>query len=1152
MSDLRSIVETAPDALKPERAGGAATIAWQGAFLTRHSLALVNRELTTALAAQRPNWTIAPVQHVSDDGSLRTDPALRGLSERINAAPSADVWVRHGWPPDFARPACRAFVVSQPWEYGALPVDWLAGLQTVDEVWAPSRHVRDSYIRSGVDPERVAIVPNGVNTYRFRPGVVPMKLPTSRSFVFLFVGGTIRRKGIDVLLDAYGRAFRASDDVALVLKEFGSATFYAGRTADERIAAFQKTPGAPELVYINADLSDDEVASLYAACDCLVHPYRGEGYGLPIAEAMACGKPCIVTGYGAALDFATPDNAYLIPATEARMPEARIGCTPTVDLPWWAEPDRAALVELMQRVCADRAGAARVGEKAAADIFAKHTWSHAARAAAARIELLLANMPTLQPARPSPVVSKQAAMDALRDQDWDRAADLSARFLEASTDDPDLRNARAVALYRGGDAERAIDELRAQVAERPEHPGLRHNLATMLVESGPAPEAAAHALEAFKLAPEVPEVRHTLGRARSAAVRAARAIRKQAASRRGARENPLYRELVAVIERIDEAVRAAAVPSPSSRMQPTSSSPRVSLVMIARDEERFLAQCLRSARDAVDEIVVVDTGSSDRTTQIAEEFGARVVRHPWRDDFADARNVSLDHATGDWALWLDADEELATESARRIRELARTAPPYVGGFMATLRNFVDSPDGADVFFHRACRLFRRLPVTRFAGRIHEQNTQGLERAGYVIAASDITIEHHGYSGEVMAARNKHERFIGMLHREIDENPDDPLRFFQYYNLGNAYYIAGDMSSALGWLERAAQNPEQRTDYGPMLYIQWATTLYRTGRPEEALRVLDRAESLGMRNPGLLFVRGHTMLVLRRPDEAKGHFGAAMAEARRNPVLDVGDAASGSYKARFGLTLSCIALEEYAEGERHARAVLAEKPRFTEARFALAHTLWRQARHAEAAGEYDTVLAADPEHTQARAEHGCALAALGRYAEARDALLAVRDAMPDSLDACLSLASSSSCLGFHEEARDALLQARRLAPASAEIAVNLGRELWALGDATRALETFLEAASIDPSHANAYFNAADVLYGAGHYGDAASMAAAGLTRAPDHAPGLFVLGNCCMQSGDAEGACVAYRAALERRPDYAEARHNLQIAEEVAATQGQAA
>src|SRR5262249_29252024 len=142
---------------------------------------------------------------------------------------------------------------------------------------------------------------------------------------------------------------------------------------------------APEIEYLSQTLTPDELASLYGSCDCLVQPYRGEGFGLPIAEAMACGVPAIVTGLGAALDFCHDSHAYLISAERRFFAGNRAGDLETVDRPWLAEPSVQALRGLMQHAKSHPDEVRQKGAAACEHIRQHFTWEHSAAVAEQRL-----------------------------------------------------------------------------------------------------------------------------------------------------------------------------------------------------------------------------------------------------------------------------------------------------------------------------------------------------------------------------------------------------------------------------------------------------------------------------------------------------------------------------------------------------------------------------------------------------------------------------------------------------------------------------------------------------------------------------------------------------------------------------------------------
>src|SRR5262249_30224088 len=240
-------------------------------------------------------------------------------------------------------------------------------------------------LQNGIPAERVHVIPLGVAPGPDRDEVRPLPLPTTKHFKFLFVGGTIPRKGIDLLLQAYCEVFSASDDVCLVIKDCGTTSFYQGQTAAPAIASRRFGPLAPDIVYLAENLSDHDMTRLYAACDCLVHPFRGEGFGLPLAEAMSHGLALIVTGFGPVLEFAGPEHAYFIPAEVRRFSSKRLGDWDMADYPWWAEPDRAALAAHLRHAYAHPHEVRDKGRNGRQHIHQHFTWDPACTAVETRL-----------------------------------------------------------------------------------------------------------------------------------------------------------------------------------------------------------------------------------------------------------------------------------------------------------------------------------------------------------------------------------------------------------------------------------------------------------------------------------------------------------------------------------------------------------------------------------------------------------------------------------------------------------------------------------------------------------------------------------------------------------------------------------------------
>lgn len=362
-------------------------VAWEGSFLDFGSLSNVNRAITEEVA-KHPKINLTRVSSDKLDPKAARQPEILNTAMQITAQspPGTQVTIRHAWPPNWQSPSEGKWVLIQPWEYGIIPEEWVEKSKNVDEIWVPTTFVKKEFVNSDVPADKVKVVPNGYDPKKFHPQIEPYQLATNKKFKFLFVGGTIYRKGADCLLNSYLKSFTAADDVCLVVKDFGSKSCYAALTHENAFKEAQAAPNSPEIIYLDEDMSSEKLASLYKACDCLVYPYRGEGFALPVLEAMACGLAVVVTAGGATDDFVTHDCGWFIPAAVQSI-GYQVGSMKLKKEGWFLEPNAEVLSAMLQWISQHPADVAIKG-KAASEQAKEWTWEKAAAIVATRLEAL--------------------------------------------------------------------------------------------------------------------------------------------------------------------------------------------------------------------------------------------------------------------------------------------------------------------------------------------------------------------------------------------------------------------------------------------------------------------------------------------------------------------------------------------------------------------------------------------------------------------------------------------------------------------------------------------------------------------------------------------------------------------------------------------
>jgi glycosyltransferase involved in cell wall biosynthesis len=456
----------------------------------------------------------------------------------------------------------------------------------------------------------------------------------------------------------------------------------------------------------------------------------------------------------------------------------------------------------------------------------------------------------------------------------------------------------------------------------------------------------------------------------------------------------------------------------AARAQPAEGL-RLSLCMIVRDEEQMLPRCLEAVAAVVDEIVVVDTGSTDATIEIARSFGARVLERAWEGSFARARNVSFDAAGGDWLMYLDADELLVREDAALLRSL--TGRTWREAFYLSETNHTGDPQDGIVVAHNALRVFRNRPEYRFEGRLHEQIAHRLP--AYLperIEATNVRVEHYGYVGVVRAAREKSRRNLELLRLQQAESKPTP---FLHYNLGCEYAAAGDREAALVEFEAAWELIERSPNresfkFAPALLSRLVKALRVCGHPQQAL---ERAGEGLERFPDftdLVLEQALAATALGRHEQAIALYERCieMGEAPRPYTATVG---SGSFLPRLQLAELKRAEGELEQAIEVLEQCLREHPRFVGAVLPYASALLQRGVSAQAVVEELELRMEDPSPA-ARFMLGTALYEGGEARAGEAQFRAVLRSQPHSSRARVALGET-------------LLAQRRYAEAAAEAA-----------------------------------------------------------------------------------------------------------------------
>jgi tetratricopeptide (TPR) repeat protein len=431
----------------------------------------------------------------------------------------------------------------------------------------------------------------------------------------------------------------------------------------------------------------------------------------------------------------------------------------------------------------------------------------------------------------------------------------------------------------------------------------------------------------------------------------------------------------------------------------------ISLCMIAKNEAEWIGECIRSVLPIVDEVILVDTGSTDATIEIVESFGGQVYHRPWDDDFAAPRNLSIEKATGDWILILDADERIAERDLAALKALTAdrsicweflqrhyTNDPRLSDFTPCKGEFPEFERGVAGYFESNCvRFFPNGDGLNYQGRVHELVEHSIRQIGrHKVVRTPIRIQHYGHTKVHQEKRDKSSQYLNL---GIDKIKDDPSYWQAYFELGVEANINKDYPRSIEAFKKAIRfRPTYLPAYVNLGYVYCECTDYAS-----AELILKQALEIDPRS-----------------DEAYCNLAVVYMRSRK-----------------LSLAEECL------------RRALLINPTYANAMSNLGKTLALQKRYAEAAQIYRRLLDLLPGANQARAELGALYLLAGVPDAAERYLLQVADVKPPIAAAIYHLGLLYQSIRDNSKAKQFLEQYVALNPQSPEEQPSLAQARMAL-------------------------------------------------------------------------------------------------------------
>ena len=561
--------------------------------------------------------------------------------------------------------------------------------------------------------------------------------------------------------------------------------------------------------------------------------------------------------------------------------------------------------------------------------------------------------------------------------------------------------------------------------------------------------------------------------------------------------------------------------------------PTISLCMMVKNEEDNLGRLLSSVEGIVDEIIVVDTGSTDKTIDIAKQFDARLYDHPWFDDFSGMRNITINYAKGDWILILDADEELDEKDKQLLRNAAMNTS--VNGISVMVHNYMAK--GTQDMQGSSIRMFKNDGNIHYEGIVHNN----LIIRSPVISVP-VTIHHFGYDQDQDGKDAKFKRTSSLLHKVIEEDPTD---YRAHFYLMKCYGNVAEIETAIEMGERFLELlPEERTEttinYSLEAYYLLTLLYLGKGDMQKALFYTNEGLHFEDRYPDFHYSRARIEFKKNDFPEAKKHALRALEYRRKYDSGEIGFMCivhRTLYEIYSFLGTTCYEMQEYEESQEYCRQALEINPDMIEALMLEAKLFLKEEHYVEAEKVLKRIHELEPETSYLQYQFGRCYLGQEKFDDAYSEFLETTKKWPDFASAHHYLGKIEMKRHDFIKAEEALRKASGLDSLKIDLLNEFALVLEHNGRIHESIEIFERMDRLDSKIAGLKNKIGELAFHIGENNKAKEYFQLEIELYPGDAVAYSNLGTVLAGEGKVEQALTCLSKSLEINPHNERAKEN---------------